>query len=210
MCVCVCVYIYMCVCVYVSRICLSSIPANHNTHLHLISPEPQSSTPARHLILITSAFINTSTRALLRPVSSRHCWTLTPFHLIVIIQVILITYLLCLLSVSSSSSVLLLSDTSSCSSPEYPASVPIHDLLDLEGYHLSDLLFTLQSIIIPVTHLLPAVHLWTYIKTSPFNISLCVWESFHNRRLDRHRTKIWTAYPRTQRNSSRLPKMAAP
>ncbi len=198
----------MCVCVYVSRISLSSIPANHNTRLHLISPEPQSSTTARHLILITSAFINTSTRALLRPVSSRHCWTLTPFHLIVIIQVILITYLLC----HPQCFLLVL-----CPPPlrhillfQYPASVPIHDLLDLEGYNLSDLLFTLQSIIIPVTHLLPAVHLWTYIKTSPFNISLCVCESFRNRRLDRHRTKIWTAYPRTQRNSSRLPKMAAP
>ncbi len=31
------------------------------TRPHLISPEPQSSAPAPHLILITSAFINTST-----------------------------------------------------------------------------------------------------------------------------------------------------
>jgi len=167
---------------YVSRICLSSIPANHNTRPHLISPEPQSSTPARHLILITSAFIKTSTRALLRPVQSRLDTVGLSHHAIWLLfsELYLLLTFCVILSVSSSSSVLLLSDTSSCSSPDYPASVPIHDLLDLEGYHLSDLLFTLQSIIIPVTHLLPAVHLWTYIKTSPFNISLCVCESFRN------------------------------
>ncbi len=76
--------------------------------------------------------------------------------------------------------VLLLSESSSCSSPGYPASVPIHDLLDLERYHPSDLLFILQSIYTPVTHLLPVVHLRIVIKTSPYNISLCVCESFRN------------------------------
>ncbi len=45
------------------------------TRPHLISPEPQSSAPAPHLILITPTFISTSTRALPRPVSFRHHWT---------------------------------------------------------------------------------------------------------------------------------------
>ncbi len=84
----------------------------------------------------------------------------------------------------SSSSVLLLSESSSCSSPGYPASVPIHDHLDLERYHPSDLLFILQSIYTPITHLLPVVHLRIVIKMSPYNISLCVCESFRNRKLD--------------------------
>ncbi len=80
----------------------------------------------------------------------------------------------------SSSSVLLLSDPSSCSSPGFPACVSIHDLLELEGYYRSDLLITLESIIIPNTHLHPAVHLHTVIRTSPINISLCFCESFRN------------------------------
>ncbi len=76
-----------------SPICLSSNPANHYTRPHLISPEPQSSTPARHLILITLAFLNTSTSALHRPISFQHSWTLTPIHSVNIVQYS--TYLLC-------------------------------------------------------------------------------------------------------------------
>ncbi len=67
---------------HLSRICLSSYPANlTHTRPHLISPEPQSSAPAPHLILITPTFINTSTRALPRAVLLIEHWTQAPDHL---------------------------------------------------------------------------------------------------------------------------------
>ncbi len=93
------------------------------TRSHLISPEPQSSAPAPHLILITPTFISTSTRAFL--VQSRsdtigltHCFSPLSLYIIHSLTFCVIP------SVLSSSSVLLIACPSSSTHPGFPAVVP--------------------------------------------------------------------------------------
>ncbi len=64
-------------------VCLSSITPIIIiiTRPHLSSPEPQSSTPAPHLILITSRYLSTLLSSVDRRISLIEHWTLAPDHL---------------------------------------------------------------------------------------------------------------------------------
>ncbi len=76
-------------------------------------------------------------------------------------------------------------------------------------HHRSDLLITRSSIIIPITHLLPAVAHRLSINTC-VNISLGLCGSIRNRRLDQHRWRSerdlfrWLARIRSRWSSPRI------
>ncbi len=169
------------------------------TRPHLISPEPQSSATAPHLILITPTFISTSTRAFPRPVSFRHHWTHSLLLSLVVVYYSftnLLCHPQCVVLVLSPPA--LIQDSLLWFHPRSPGTIE---------HHQSDLLITHSSIIIPITHLLPAVAHRLSINTC-VNMSLGFCGSIRNRRLDQHRWRSdlfrWLARIRSRWSSPRL------